>query len=101
MKSSESSRRVRSRSPSRRREKSRLSSRRRSTSRHRSRSRSRSRSRKYQRKGATDFKSDYASRRHQDSARLEDYFESRRKERELLGLRECPFIWGKSPTREM
>lgn len=32
--------------------------------------------------------------------REEDFFEKRRKERELIGMTECPQIWGQSPVRE-
>lgn len=88
------SRRRRSRSNSRQRKRSR------SNSKQRKRSRSRSKSYKYQRRGTTAFNSDHDSRRHLDSSRLEEYLEGRRRERELLGMTDPPFFWGKSPDRE-
>jgi hypothetical protein len=71
----------------------------------RSRSRSRDRSRHRSKSGVSNsngfgrydsHKYDTGKKRHVE----DEFMESRRQEREVLGMRECPEIWGKSPPRE-
>ncbi|KAK9871111.1 hypothetical protein WA026_011395 [Henosepilachna vigintioctopunctata] len=81
-------------------------------SRKRSRSRSPTRSRSFSRKPES-YRDDRHARKYEYKSRddhtkkyepkknyEEEYLNSRRRERELLGMRECPFIWGKSPEKE-
>ncbi|GJQ81679.1 hypothetical protein Trydic_g8555 [Trypoxylus dichotomus] len=50
----------------------------------------------------TDFhdrKSHHGRRSHSQKNQEEEFMEARRQERELIGIQECPHIWGKSPER--
>ncbi|XP_056643527.1 NKAP family protein CG6066 [Diorhabda sublineata] len=60
---------------------------------------SRSRSPKYHReeRNARNHENGYRSRDSSKKFDQDDFMESRRQQREILGVRECPNIWGKSP----
>ncbi|KAI4460213.1 nf-kappa b activating protein [Holotrichia oblita] len=46
-----------------------------------------------------DRKSHHGRRSYSHKNQEEEFMEARRQERELIGIQECPHIWGKSPER--
>ncbi|XP_022906185.2 NKAP family protein CG6066 [Onthophagus taurus] len=90
--------------PYRRRSRSPISSLRRSKEHKRSRSRSgtRHRDEKYSEHNLYKSRENGFDRKfkHHSKSQEEEFMEARRQERELIGVQDCPHIWGKSPTME-